>query len=38
VRAVLTCRPTMAAGAQRPRPMPYWPVDALLLAERLLDL
>jgi ADP-ribosylglycohydrolase len=35
-RAVLSCRPLALAGALRPRPMEYWPVDALALAERLL--
>lgn len=33
---ILTCRPLAAAGARRVRPMAYWPVDALVLAERLL--
>jgi len=34
---VLTCRPQRGiAEVQRPRPQVYWPVDALLLAERLL--
>lgn len=37
VDRVLTCRPMAGMpGVQRPRPMEYWPVDALLLAERLL--
>ena len=36
-RAVLTCRPREGdTGVQRPRPQTYWPVDALVLAERLL--
>lgn len=35
-RAVLTCRPMPEAGARRPRPMDFWPVDALELAESLL--
>jgi len=35
-RAVLTCRPTTAAGARVPRPPQFWPVDALELAELLL--
>jgi ADP-ribosylglycohydrolase len=33
VRAVLTCRPLKEAGAQRPRPREFWPIDALELAE-----
>lgn len=32
-RAVLTCRPLVEAGALRPRPPEFWPVDALELAE-----
>ncbi len=36
---VLTCRPlSTASGAKHPRPKPLWPVDLLLLAERLLVL
>lgn len=36
-RAVLGCVPVKgAAGVKRPRPSTYWPVDALVLAERLL--
>lgn len=35
-RAVLSCRPMAGlSGVRRPRPATYWPVDALLLAERL---
>lgn len=34
---VLTCRPLEGRGGQ-PRGRPYWPVDALQLAERLLSL
>jgi len=35
--AVLTCRPRKGdAGVQQPRPQMYWPVDALILGERLL--
>jgi ADP-ribosylglycohydrolase/fructose-1,6-bisphosphatase/inositol monophosphatase family enzyme len=34
-RAVLTCRPLVEAGALRPRPREFWPVDALELAENL---
>jgi ADP-ribosylglycohydrolase len=34
---ILTCRPLAdAPGVRRPRPRPFWPVDALELAERLL--
>jgi ADP-ribosyl-[dinitrogen reductase] hydrolase len=33
VRGVLTCRPLAEAGARRPRPREFWPVDALELAE-----
>lgn len=33
-RLVLSCRPTSAA--RNPRPAKYWPIDALVLAERLL--
>jgi hypothetical protein len=37
VRLVLSCRPMAGApGVLRPRPYPFWPVDALELAERLL--
>jgi ADP-ribosyl-[dinitrogen reductase] hydrolase len=32
---VLSCRP-LAPRARRPRPRPYWPVDVLEIAERLL--
>ena len=36
-RMVLTCRPMPGHPAvKQPRPAQYWPVDALLLAERLL--
>ncbi|WP_442580268.1 inositol monophosphatase family protein [Mesorhizobium sp. ASY16-5R] len=34
--AVLTCRPVAAKGVHHPRPMDYWPDDALDLAEALL--
>ncbi len=34
-RAVLTCRPLVEAGALRPRPREFWPIDALELAENL---
>jgi ADP-ribosylglycohydrolase/fructose-1,6-bisphosphatase/inositol monophosphatase family enzyme len=34
---ILTCRPLQGlAGVHQPRPPAYWPVDALVLAERLL--
>lgn len=33
---LLACRPLRAAGARRPRPMEFWPADAMELAERLL--
>ncbi|MEJ7727785.1 MAG: ADP-ribosylglycohydrolase family protein [Polyangiaceae bacterium] len=36
-RAVLACRPIAELGALQPRPMEFWPVDAMFLAERLLD-
>jgi ADP-ribosylglycohydrolase len=34
---ILSCRPIAGApGVRRPRPAPFWPIDALELAERLL--
>ena len=33
---LLACRPLREAGARRPRPMEFWPADALELSERLL--
>lgn len=37
--SVLTCRPHQGnKNSKRPRPTRYWAVDALILAERLLDL
>ena len=34
---ILSCRPLAGlAGVHRPRPEPFWPVDALVLAERVL--
>ena len=33
---VLACRPLAECGALRPRPVEYWPVDILELAEALL--
>ncbi len=36
MRAVLSCHPVEgAAGVKQPRPTTFWPVDALVLAERL---
>ncbi len=35
-RRLLSCRPLREAGAYRPRPMEFWPADAMELAERLL--
>jgi len=35
-RIILGCRPVNAPGVQRPRPMIFWPDDALELAEALL--
>jgi len=35
-RLVVTCRPVEGTPTAHPRPRPYWPVDALTLAERLL--
>ncbi|MCS6899672.1 MAG: inositol monophosphatase family protein [Myxococcales bacterium] len=36
-RAILGCRPLQGQeGVRQPRPQTYWPVDALILAERLL--
>jgi ADP-ribosylglycohydrolase/fructose-1,6-bisphosphatase/inositol monophosphatase family enzyme len=35
-RALLGCRPLPIEGVLRPRPVTFWPVDALVLAERLL--
>jgi hypothetical protein len=34
--AVLSCRPAAEAGARHPRPLRFWPVDALELAEAIL--
>ena len=39
VDRIATCRPLAGIpGVNRPRPMEYWPIDALSLAERLLAL
>ena len=35
-KAVLTCRPVAQVGAKQPRPIQFWPVDAIELAEALL--
>lgn len=35
-RSVLSCRPLPVSGASHPRPIEFWPVDCLRLAERLL--
>lgn len=38
-QAVLSCRPEKgASGVQQPRPLAFWPVDALYLAEQLVAL
>jgi len=37
-RPVLTCRALPLPGIRHPRPVDYWPVDAMVLAERLLSL
>ncbi len=37
-RVILSCRPMAASGARRPRPYPFWPVDALYQAEALVAL
>lgn len=37
-RAVMTCRPLHGMGARQARPMEFWPVDALAVAEGLLVL
>lgn len=36
VSSILSCRPLPKSGTLRPRPIEFWPVDALRLAERLL--
>jgi hypothetical protein len=35
-RALLSCRPLSGTPTAHPRPMEFWPIDALELAERLL--
>jgi len=37
-RSILSCRPLPESGTSRARPVEFWPVDALRLAERLLVL
>lgn len=36
IRSVLSCRPLPDSATSHPRPAEFWPVDALLLAEKLL--
>lgn len=36
LRSILSCRPLPKAGSLHPRPIEFWPVDALRLAETLL--
>ncbi len=36
LRNLLSCRPLAKSGSSYPRPVEYWPVDALRLAEKLL--
>ncbi|MCY2994337.1 MAG: ADP-ribosylglycohydrolase family protein [Planctomycetota bacterium] len=38
VRSILSCRPLPKSGTSHPRPIEFWPVDALRLAEKLLVL
>lgn len=38
LRSILSCRPLPKSGTSHPRPVEFWPVDALRLAERLLVL
>jgi len=38
LRSVLSCRPLPKSGTSHPRPVEFWPVDAMRLAERLLGL
>ena len=37
-RSILSCRPLPKSGTSHPRPIDFWPVDALPLAEKLLVL
>jgi|GEM_PF-35686 len=36
LRSILSCRPLPKSGTSHPRPVEFWPVDALRLAEKLL--
>ena len=36
LQRIITCRPLLAAGAHKPRPIDFWPVDVYELAEKLL--
>ena len=38
LRSILACRPLPESGSSHPRPVEFWPVDALRLAESLLVL
>jgi ADP-ribosylglycohydrolase len=38
LQSILSCRPLPKSGTSYPRPVEFWPVDALWLAERLLVL
>lgn len=38
LRSILSCRPLPKSGTSHPRPIEFWPVDALRLAEKLLVL
>jgi ADP-ribosylglycohydrolase len=38
LRSILSCRPLAKSGTSHPRPVEFWPVDVLPLAERLLVL
>jgi ADP-ribosylglycohydrolase len=38
LRSILSCRPLPKSGTSHPRPIDFWPVDALPLAEKLLVL
>ena len=38
LQSVLSCRPLPKSGSSHPRPIEFWPMDALRLAERLLVL
>jgi hypothetical protein len=38
LRSILSCRPLPDSGTSNPRPIEFWPVDALRLAEKLLVL